>query len=176
MNEDIRIAALRAASKLALGVTFVAGCSGGGHERAAAADGEALASNDESVSTTHSGSTKDGLGTSASNADADGGVDASTDAARPSCDALLTSTFADPAWNDLHEYRWEPAPVPATTADVEACCVAAFGPSGSDSPEAFRWECCNLLGNGTSTGPGAPLGCTPWGPPVPPAMRHLGVA
>lgn len=167
MNDDVRIAALRAASKLALGVTFV-GCAAPSIEAepattAAAEDGEPATAADDLR----------GAKKKKPVAKADAGPTACKDAgAEPvSCKALLTATFADPAWADFHTYRSEPAPVPAHVPAVESCCQEELTAAERTFDGSHRWECCNLLGGGTSTGPNTPMFCTPWGPPVPPAMR-----
>lgn len=166
MKDDVRIAALRAASKLALGVTFLGGigCA------ATADDGD----------TSPEADTADELKGSKKHVKADAGAkDAACheDAApAASCKEVLASTFADPAWNDFRTYRWKTddgKKLPATTADVKSCCLEALEPGdGGTTDWSHRWECCNLLGNGTSTGEGAPMACTPWGPPVPPSMTR----
>ena len=104
----------------------------------------------------------------------DAGATACKDAGQaPSCGALLTSTFADPAWADFHTYRSEPAPLPAHAPAVATCCLEELTAAERTSEASHRWECCNVLGGGDSTAPTTPMFCTPWGPPVPPAMRAL---
>jgi hypothetical protein len=169
MNDNVRFAALRAASKLALGVTFV-GCGGATdadlddptYGESAVSDTEGTDSYD--VKGASKSKKKPKVGTSKPTACQDAG-------AAPSCEALLASTFADPAWNDFRDYRWqESGNVPVVAARVKDCCRADL--ESTDSLAKFRWECCNLLGNGNSTGPGTPMACTPWGPPVPPSMAR----
>ncbi len=167
MHDDVRIAALRAASKLALGVTFL-GCSSTG-------DIEAEQPDDQTADDAY-----DLKGAKKQKPKADASApapcnDAGADAAAPSCSTLLASTFAAPAWADFHDYRWEKKPVPAYSAQVKTCCEQGLGVGDNANWDfSHRWECCNLLGGGTSTGEGAPIACTPWGPPVPPSMarRH----
>ena len=151
MDRHVHLAALRAAAKLTMGISFVAGCS--------STDAPAIGSDDTNLT--------DHAPTPASDASAP--CDGSTDAGAPSCESLLASAFPSPAWDDFRTYRTEAAPLPTATPEVRACCEKIT----SESEQ--RWECCNLLGGGDSLGSGL-LACTPWGPPVPPAMRLLEVA
>ncbi len=83
------------------------------------------------------------------------------------CQALLTSTFAaGPA-----------GPPPPATPNLVGCCDMALvvrdtQTPGAPPPETFAWEttyaCCQVPGV-TTTKPFSPT-CTPWGPPVPPAL------
>jgi hypothetical protein len=153
MNQDIHRAALRAAAKLALGVTFVTGCS---------------SSDDSSRSET----------SDLNAAAADSGA---SDAAAVSCKPIFDSIVTCHSWDGLRDYpRTRPTSVPVSgqaLKDVSDCCRAALQHFGN-LPEP-RWECCNVLlfnGDDEPGGAGLPMGCTPWGPPVPPAMRARAVA
>ncbi len=170
MNDDVRFAALRAASKLALGVTFV-GC-GGVSDRDlddasyAASSAEADPASDAyDVKGRTPAKKKPKVGGTTARACKDAGA-----APAPSCEVLLASTFADPSWDDFRDYRWEESSaVPVVSARVKDCCREDL--EARDGANEHRWECCNLLGGGQSTGPESPMACTPWGPPVPPPMR-----
>lgn len=167
MHDDVRLAALRAASKLALGVTFV-GCGAPAPAESSAAalesDGYPATEDDEVRRARH-----DAGAARCKDAGADAPV-----ATAASCTEVLASAFAGPAWEPLRTYRSEKAPVPAVAARAKECCLPTPGDQAFLQPEAVgehRWECCNLIGGGISTGEGTPAYCTPWGPPVPPAMR-----
>lgn len=165
MHDDVRLAALRAAAKLALGLSFV-GCSGAESITAESAEDDAA-----------SGASEDLKKKRAKDAGPAACKDAGADAAAPSCKELLAATFADAAWEPFRTYRTEKAPLPPSPARAASCC--RDGADGWGQPEAVgehRWACCNLLGDGESQGDGVPAYCTPWGPPVPPAMRARGVA
>ena len=56
----------------------------------------------------------------------------------------------------------------SVSAEVQACCVELLDDSKGSLAE-HRWDCCaNLPDNHPAN---ITIACTPWGPPVPPAMR-----
>jgi hypothetical protein len=169
MHDDVRLAALRAASKLALGVTFV-GCSAPAPADPSAAalesDGYPAATEDDELRRA-----RHDAGAARCR---DAGREAAPATPAASCKEVVACAFAGAAWDPLRTYRSEKAPVPAVAARVKECCLPPAGEQSFLQPEAVgehRWECCNLIGGGISTGEGTPAYCTPWGPPVPPVMR-----
>jgi hypothetical protein len=81
------------------------------------------------------------------------------------CDALLEAAFPKPG-----DYQWEPVP---QSKQVVACCEREL--AKHDAATKYRWDCCVAFdpetGHHASQDHG--LACTPWGPPVPPAMRAV---
>lgn len=161
MRSDVHFAALRAAAKVAFSITFV-GCGG--------ATSAALATEDHPGASSDAGyDANAGYGANDDPKDADrkeGGLgekpcDDEKDAGRAlACDELIASTFGDGgAWPT----RGEPV-----SPDVKACCSDAIQdtqPNGTiGSP--YHWQCCIVLDLASELN----SACTPWGPPVPPAM------
>jgi hypothetical protein len=174
MNHDTHSAALRAAAKLAFSVTFLGGCGGG----LAAVDTDEAEASEYAVNAPSD--------TPAEAPRADASADACEDAeptthdgGKASCDSVLASTFGSPAWKDWNPWGWnEPTPEPVSE-EVTACCKEHVGSIDLTSSETYRWECCGVLDFGRGANDtNLQMACTPWGPPVPPAMRprSLGVA
>lgn len=147
MHNDAHFAALRAAARVAFGVAVLGGCSG-----AEAPEGDAIAAESEinKAPACHKDAGKP---------------------AKPSCDAVIASAFADAGPND---WVWnDPSnPKPPVAADVKACCeekLTAEETTTWNMP--YRWSCCAAIDNGAGN-PKIGIACTPWGPPVPPSMNR----
>lgn len=151
MHNDAHIAALRAAAKVAFGVAVLNGCSGAPEEPPGAPSSTESRIVRKPQPPCH-------------------------EAGKPSCDAVITSAFADAGpddfvWNDPS------SPRPPVSEDVRACCEERLTADGGAWDMPYRWSCCAAI----DFGQGAPeigMACTPWGPPVPPSMarRRRGVA
>lgn len=133
MRKEAHLAALRAASKVAFSVVFIAGCS--------------------------------------SNSDVEGGgeptqeseIKGSCGGKKFTCEDLVKAAFPTPG-----EYPGEQKTV---SPAVAACCTEVI--ISSRGASANRWDCCANhapLANEEETTL-VFAACTPWGPPVPPAMR-----
>lgn len=157
MRSDVHLAALKAAAKVAFGVLVLNGCSAATEEPTP--DDTAT---DESAAYTKK--------KKACHEEADAAVED----AKPSCDAVLASTFPDAGAFVFHNPG---DPTPPVSADVKACCTDEL--TGTDGgfgwQSKYRWACCDALGNGGGTGERdqkIAIACTPWGPPVPPSMAR----
>jgi hypothetical protein len=65
----------------------------------------------------------------------------------------------------------DPGVKKAVSSEVQTCCVELLTKS-QGMMESHRWDCCaNVDQEGSSA---LMIACTPWGPPVPPAMRRRG--
>jgi hypothetical protein len=153
MQRDVHLAALKAATKVAFSMTLV-GC-------AAAPPGVAV---DEAASTARAPS---GGCASEPDTDAAAGTDAgaASDAApsNESCDAIVAAAFPTPS-----DYPGTKQPV---SDEVAACCDQLLSTDQGIGGHAgeHRWDCCANTAHPENVG----MACTPWGPPVPPAMRVL---
>jgi hypothetical protein len=155
MRNDVHFAALRAAAKVAFSVASVALVNGCASDAADDTRGDDTASNEAALAS--KGETKAPC------------PDAKP--SKPSCEAVLASTFPVPG-----DYQWEPV---RQSAEVVACCDKELTTHGAQSN--YRWDCCvaydpNTVPAGevppsSSSGDHA-LACTPWGPPVPPSMNR----
>ena len=165
MRSDVHTAALRAAAKVAFSVAFLGGCS------AAAPDGageEPVTGNGDGV---EPGTTESDLNAKKPRkpkAVAPAGTichgDAST-APKPSCEAVVNAAF--PTEGDY------PGVKQSVSADVQTCCGELLAKS-QGALAKHRWDCCaNLPANPSQN---IAIACTPWGPPVPPAMKRREVA
>lgn len=151
MRSDVHAAALKAAAKVAFSVAFLGGCSAAGvHE--------------ESSQDPTEGTSEDAL-TRAKKPAAEAGCH--EDAALPlTCEQVVAAAFPV-----KDEYPGKKAPV---SKAVAACCVEVLTKSQETWKLEERWNCCGALG---APGVGQPnqavgMACTPWGPPVPPAMKR----
>jgi hypothetical protein len=164
MREEVARAALRAAAKLAFSATLI-GCGGVPGE---VENPDPSESNADEVRRREPAKPKHDARTSASNASHCGSERACAD--KSCCSKKVHASFGKDSFPD-------PATVPA---DVKSCCriLSAHYDDLLQSPDAggdaFSWEgpdsdiraaCCSAIGWNTPT-------CTPWGPPVPPAMRR----
>ena len=159
MQPSIRKAALRAAAKLAFSVTLV-GC----------------AAHDPSAETTTDETDTANQQLRRHHPVRHAGICGTTDGGTP-------NTYAKQCCEDVVHASFTKTGVPRTSgapasADTKACCSALAAFHDLDPNTMFSWperaECCETLGwSGAAS-------CTPWGPPVPPAMRrrtaNLGVS
>jgi hypothetical protein len=145
MTPDIQRAALRAAAKLALSAAVPAvlfACSGTTREET----GAATSSQDLKASCEHT-------------------VDLYCNAVHPyeTKEACCTAEVNDADFPS--PLQWRSDPDPRVDPLTQGCClVLATATKGFNFPH--RMECCDAIGWSAA---GA---CTPWGPPVPPAMKR----
>lgn len=169
MRPEVHQAALKAAAKVAFSVVLLQGCGGA----VAAPEGARTERDDEGRAATNEQRATGKLGEEPGGSHAQHpGEDAgaTTSPAPASCKATLAAAFPEPA-----EYKWEPE---GHSKDVVACCDAELAEKGPGSP--YRWDCC--VAHDADVHPNDVLAsvlqvkhrsaCTPWGPPVPPAMAR----
>lgn len=157
MQRNIHEAALRAAAKVAFSVGVLGGCS---------APPPTAPTPDEPASTGSATPSPAPSSTSTGNR-SDAAVPPPTDAAPPpqGCEALLDVTF--PTGGEFPPVARE------VSAEVRSCCVDLL----LNTPEPMgthRWDCCANVP--LEENEAVAVACTPWGPPVPPAMRARGRA
>jgi hypothetical protein len=150
MRRDVHLAALKAAGKVAFSVAFLAGCSSA-NETEANTDDQALRARVDAGHAGHDGASSDGGSPSCEK--------------KFTCDDLLNAAFPTPG-----NY---PGTQIATTPQVQSCChdlLVGFESSIEGRVGSFehRWDCCENHGESNE---GIGFACTPWGPPVPPAMK-----
>ena len=151
MDKLTHLNALRAAARVAFGVAVLGGCS------AAVTEEETVASESEI-----------NKAPCPSKADAAPPPDA-----KPSCDTVLASAFGD-AGDDFGATQDPPK---AVSEDVKTCCHEKLTDQSAESwTFEHRWACCNAFGSWNSPDRAIAMACTPWGPPVPPAMKLKAVA
>jgi hypothetical protein len=178
MDRLTRHAALSAAAKVALSMSAL-GCASTVIERAAGtgSTGQGGASSGATAGTTITGTASAGTTTTASSAAGAGGAGGSStvcDAPPSGADASVGSAVFDCCVAFLEPDASLPGgsfdPSAANDPRVVDCCqaiVAHVDQNYSDYSKVPYQElgaCCTLLNN--PVGPA----CTPWGPPVPPAM------
>lgn len=159
MRSDVHTAALRAAAKVAFSVAFLGGCSAASP---AAEDADPTA-NDDGV---EPGITESDLsGKTATKKKPRVVTPASTScrqndsgAPKPSCENVVAAAF--PTDSDY------PGTKQSVAKDVQTCCAELLTAS-QGSLAKHRWDCCANVAPGVDVA----QACTPWGPPVPPAMR-----
>jgi hypothetical protein len=146
--------ALKAAAKVAFSVALLDGCAGA----TKGVSGTPDPGGSEAVTSTNGSDKKHDAG----NADA-------SDGQPLSCDAVLAETFPAP-----DKYQWQGVP---QSAEVVSCCDAELTAKGDAS--RYRFECCVAYDPAVSDGGADGVlaqkhgsACTPWGPPVPPAMKR----
>lgn len=154
MRPDIRKAALRAAAKLAFSVTVV-GCAA--HEPSADPTTTETDTANQEVRSRHPVSHPGLCGTT------DGGVPDTY--AKQCCEGVVHASFTKKG-----TYKASGPALP----DTKTCCSALAAFHDHDPATMWSWpersECCGVLEwSGAAT-------CTPWGPPVPPAMRRRAAA
>jgi hypothetical protein len=54
---------------------------------------------------------------------------------------------------------------------VKQCCTELLIKNGSQTEH--RWDCCANRNNAGASEQNVNIACTPWGPPVPPAMKRV---
>lgn len=166
MRPDVHALALRSAAKLVLGMaslaTVTTACSAEATDETGASTDAVMTKNDTNDKATNDNAILDnGLG----------GTGAQTTA---ECKETLASAYPHPGG-----YQWKPVAEPA---DVVACCHEELVAHGAGSH--YRWDCCVAYDPNATPSTGASDGtqsfeqsigwaCTPWGPPVPPAMKRI---
>jgi hypothetical protein len=159
MRNDVHFAALRAAAKVAFSVAFVSGCSAAG---SSVIEGEENETTESEINTPPQTGKKPAKTVGKKPC-------ASKDAGKPSCESVLASTFGDGgAWPTGDE---------KISAEAKACCgelvvKSMQDPTAEQSP--YHWQCCSATNWGADLNVDGGVGwaCTPWGPPVPPAMKR----
>lgn len=164
MDASTRRRALRAAAKLAVGVTFGA-C--GGEIAAMSAD----AGDARKYGGRADGSSAVAEASTASLCSLNDTTDAGTltSEAVDCCLALTTAaTPADAGWSfDAGAFKSDPS--------LLGCCQALHDKSGQSlvglvyGPKKWQTNTCQACADAI----GQPSACTPWGPPVPPAMLEV---
>jgi len=171
MDSSTRERALRAAARLAVGVSFGA-CGGAELTANGALDSgldARLVGYDASVATSDSSTTSTTDAGWCSLSFEDGG--AITPEAKQCCLALtVNSSPVDAGFSfDAGNFRSDPS--------IKACCQALYSGSGNTltglayGPDHWPIPTCQACADAIDQ----PVACTPWGPPVPPAMP-MGVA
>jgi hypothetical protein len=149
MDKLTHFAALKAASRVAFGIVVLGGCS------AAATEEDTVASESEINAKAPCPSKQD----------------AGTDAApsKPSCENVLASAFPD-GGNDFSSMQNPPK----VSDEVKTCCAEHLASEDENTWQLqYRWSCCGVLDNWNNPDPKISMACTPWGPPVPPAMKRM---
>jgi hypothetical protein len=165
MRRDVHLAALRAASKVAFSFAVLNGCGGATStpESANNDHGNDNSGNSSDVIASEPSKTPGNPSQSpAPSVPADSGL---ADSGGAACADLLDKTFSDTGPTT----RNPPPP-------VKACCVALIKDeiAKNSFEESHHWSCCGV----TNWGQDVPMpedhqfACTPWGPPVPPAMTR----
>lgn len=167
MRSEVRAAALRAAAKVAFSAVFVTGCNGQADNASACSTAvecadrrnpngpyaEALGGGDASEGSEMSGDPAEKPDASIAVGDAD------ADAPAVDCAEMVHAAFGTDG-----PYPGEPKMV---SAEVRDCCAVLLRADSVVTLE-HRWDCCaNLTPAAASE---VTLACSPWGPPVPPAM------
>ena len=145
MQNDVHVAALAAAARVAFGVAVLGGCGGATEE-----------AGDRAV-----------YAESAVNTAAPPPCDDAGKEETKSCEQVIASGFPGV---DPDEYVWESKP--GAPAELQACCRDKLIETSGQMP--YRFHCCTVVDRAADD-PGWQLGaaCTPWGPPVPPRMKGV---
>jgi hypothetical protein len=147
MRSDVHSAALRAAAKVAFSVAFLAGCS----------------SAESTEATDENGNNADGTQAASTESDIKSGKTPAchhdSGAPKLTCDQIVAAAF--PTEGNY------PGKKQAVSLEVQNCCEELL--SKNHGLTAHRWDCCANLP--ADAGNGVGIACTPWGPPVPPAMK-----
>lgn len=160
MRSDVHAAALRAAAKVAFSVAFIGGCSAADPEPAEGADPVTASGAEPGTSESDLSAKKPKkpklVAAAGTSCHGDGSA-----APKPSCEAVVNAAF--PSEGAYPGAKQSVAP------DVQACCAELLVKSQGALPN-HRWDCCaNLPANAPQN---VAIACTPWGPPVPPAMKR----
>lgn len=160
MRSDVHFAALRAAAKVAFSVAFIGGCAAQAAEsdEASNPDGTEPATSAEADLSAKNKTKKKTETASAlpSSCHHDAGVP------KLSCDQVVAAAFPT-------EGKY-PGTKQSVSAEVQTCCLEVLADHDGGLP-AHRWDCCANLPAGDH-GETVGIACTPWGPPVPPAMKR----
>lgn len=158
MRSDVHSAALRAAAKVAFSVAFIGGCAAqtAEGEDPATTDGTGAATSAEADLSAKKTKKNSGKATAAP-----GCHHADASVPKLSCDQVVNAAF--PTEGNY------PGVKQSVSAEVQSCCVELLSDHDGGLP-AHRWDCCANLP--ADAGQQINIACTPWGPPVPPAMRR----
>lgn len=163
MRSDVHSAALRAAAKVAFSVAFIGGCAAqtAEGEDPATADGAGAATSAEADLSAKAKKAKKNSGKATA---APGCHHADASAPKLSCEQVVNAAFPTDG-----NY---PGVKQSVSAEVQTCCVELLAPSDGGVPmlAEHRWDCCANLP--ADAGQQVNIACTPWGPPVPPAMKR----
>lgn len=164
MRNDVHLEALKAAARVAFSVAFLGGCAAATNPANddGSDDGPQASEDDLRASSGHKKKHHaDASTTPTTQAPCHGSTDVDAGSTEPvSCDAVLASTFPTPS-----NY---PGDKKEISAQAASCCeqILTSGNLGGE----HRWDCCaNIAWNGNEQ---IGMACTPWGPPVPPAMKR----
>lgn len=163
MHRDVFSAALRATAKVAFSMAIVTGCT--------ASESPETGSSDSDIKR---GCSDDAKKPDAAPAEPDCASTLATyEAGRNKWLADLDAYYQDAGADTDHAPK-----APAVSAEAKACCHEEVSKEGWGAPH--RASCCQgalswqeALDNGDQA---VEMACTPWGPPVPPAMKRLRVA
>lgn len=144
MQSDVHYAALKAAARVAFGVAFLGGCS------SAAQDGNDGVTSESAVKAPCH--------------------DASAPDAKKSCDAVIASAFPDAG---PEQWVANNPGAASISAEAKACCTEKLTAKDAHASSVpYGWSCCSALDSWNNPDPTIAIACTPWGPPVPPAMKQ----
>lgn len=165
MRPDVRAAALKAAAKVAFSTVLVTGCNGQADNVMPCRGAADCADQGRLVRRVTSDGGEPSRPSDAASQPApqpDARVADAAGAPPSGCLEIVDAVFPT-----VGEY---PGEAQSVAAEVRACCAELLGaPSGSGI--AHRWDCCaNLTVEAASK---LAMACTPWGPPVPPAMGRV---
>jgi hypothetical protein len=158
MRADVHSAALRAAAKVAFSVAFIGGCAA---QTAEAEDPATTGGAGSATSAEADLSAKKAKKNSGKATAAPGCHHADASMPKLSCDQVVNAAF--PTEGDY------PGVKKSVSAEVQTCCVELLG-DHDGGVSTHRWDCCANLPADASQD--VQIACTPWGPPVPPAMRR----
>lgn len=154
MRSDVHASALRSAAKVAFSVAFLGGCSAA----PAVTAGEEPPGNPDEVEPV---TTESELGAKKRKTKRPTPTSCpSKEPPRASCASVVAAAF--PTEGDY------PGVKQAVSSEVQACCVQLLDES-QGALANHRWDCCANLPEVAP--PSVGIACTPWGPPVPPAMK-----
>ena len=145
MRRDVHLKALKAASNVAFSIALVGCASASPATTASTDDGTPATTSESELKKKHP------------KAHAGCHEDAGTPL---DCQAVVDAAF--PTAGDY------PGTKQSVSEEVAACCDTLLG-KGATGAGAHRWDCCANAAHPSDVG----LACTPWGPPVPPAMREV---
>jgi hypothetical protein len=161
MRNDVHGAALRAAAKVAFSVAFIGGCSAAAPD---AAEADPVTGNNDN---SEPGTTESDLSAKKPKKPKVA-PPASTSChgnptTPPSCEAVVNAAF--PTEGNY------PGTKQSVSSEVQACCVELIDKAQGGALTSHRWDCCaNLPADAPQS---TAIGCTPWGPPVPPRMKRM---
>ena len=162
MRSDVHSAALRAAAKVAFSVAFIGGCAAHAADADEAANADGTQPSTTSESDLSAKKKAKNKGTTASELPSDCHHEDASVPPKLSCDQIIAAAFPG---QDKY-----PGTKQSVSAEVQSCCLEELEDRDGGLLPAHRWDCCaNLPDN---AGENVGIACTPWGPPVPPAMNR----